>query len=291
MTDENLADLRIRVEPGGGVVAVLGGVLLVIPTISAGQDDAVDALLAAAVTPGVVRAVARVVADFDEERIPPFSLVVEGGLGPMFALVHGEVVLHAIGSADEVRLAGREARSWVDRTLPGGVERLSVLPQDAEPGPGDAYSDLRAGVVRGGGVLVTRREPEVASQPEPSPEAASQPEPSPEAAPEPELQPQPEPQPDLPPEPRSDPAPEQVLDPEVSFGSGAAMPADAGAEAEEPVVAVELPVEQVEPPVEQVEEAEPSTRDEQAHLSDDVPADVGVPEQHQDVGVPEQHQT
>jgi hypothetical protein len=157
VTGDNLADLRIRVQPGAGVVAVLGGVLLVVPSLRAEQEAALEALLEAARSAEVVRAVARVVADHDDRRLPPFCLVVEGDRGGTFALVHGEVVLEATGGGIELRLAGREARSWVDRALPEDLERLTVTASDAGPAVDDAFADLRSGVVRGGGVLATRR--------------------------------------------------------------------------------------------------------------------------------------
>lgn len=134
VSGDYLADLRIRVEPGPGAVASLKGVLLVVPSIDPGQEEALDALLSAATTRPVVRGVARVVADFDTEHLPAFCLVVEAEKGGLFALVHGDVVLEACGGVDggTTRLSGRDAHSWVDRTLPAGLTRLSVRDGSAD---------------------------------------------------------------------------------------------------------------------------------------------------------------
>ncbi|MDQ1288877.1 MAG: hypothetical protein QG622_2443 [Actinomycetota bacterium] len=105
------------------------GVLLVVPSIDPGQEEALDALLSAATTRPVVRAVARVIADVDTDRLPAFCLVVESDKGGLFALVHGDVVLEArSGDGDQsvTRLNGLDAHSWVDRTLPVGLTHLLV---------------------------------------------------------------------------------------------------------------------------------------------------------------------
>ncbi|HEY6797006.1 MAG TPA: FHA domain-containing protein [Kineosporiaceae bacterium] len=158
MTRDSLQNVRIRVVPGPGLVAVLGDVLLVVPSVDPGQEPALEALLAAAESASLERAVARVVADFTEDQVPPFCLVAPGEVTGLFALVHGEVELSAEGTEGGARLRGREARTWVDRALPSGLQRLVVTtgcPADLEPDP---YVDLRSGVVRGSAVLVTRRD-------------------------------------------------------------------------------------------------------------------------------------
>ena len=158
VTGDSLQNLRIRVVPGPGLVAVQGEILLVVPSIGTGQEPALEALLAVAGSASLERAVARVVADFDDDQVPPFCLVAPGEVSGLFALVHGELELSAEGSEGGARLRGREARTWVDRLLPGGLTRLAVTtPDDIDPAA-DPYVDLKSGVVRGAGVLITRRD-------------------------------------------------------------------------------------------------------------------------------------
>jgi FHA domain len=158
VTGDSLQNLRIRVVPGPGLVAVLGDVLLVVPSVDPGQEPALEALLAAAESTSMERAVARVVADFAEDQVPPFCLVAPGEVTGLFALVHGEVELSAEGAEGGARLRGREARTWVDRALPGGLQRLVVTTGSPAALDPDPYVDLRAGVVRGSAVLMTRRD-------------------------------------------------------------------------------------------------------------------------------------
>jgi hypothetical protein len=133
VSGDYLADLRIRVEPGPGVVASLRGVLLVVPTVQPEHEEALDALLSAATGRPVVRAVARVVADFDRADLPAFCLVVAGE-GEPFALVHGPVALQVCGGDEEVRVSGLESRFWVDRSLPTVVDHLIVESLDSAGG-------------------------------------------------------------------------------------------------------------------------------------------------------------
>jgi len=173
VTGDSLQNLRIRVVPGSGLVAVQGEVLLVVPSIGDGQEPALEALLAVAGAASLERAVARVVADFDDERVPPFCLVAPGEVSGLFALVHGELELSAEGTEGGARLRGREARTWVDRLLPGGLTRLAVtVPDDVDPTP-DPYVDLRSGVVRGAGVLITQRDASPAGEVSPAPHTKS----------------------------------------------------------------------------------------------------------------------
>ena len=162
VTADSLLNLRIRVVPGSGVVALQGEVLLVVPSIEPAQEPALQALLAAASAPSLGRGVARVVADFDEELVPAFCLVAPGEAEGLFALVHGEIELSADGPQGGARLRGREARTWVDRLLPRGLQRLAVATADGVGPEADPYGDLRAGIVRGSGVVVTERDAELA---------------------------------------------------------------------------------------------------------------------------------
>ena len=136
MSGDYLADLRIRIEPDAGAVASLREVLLVVPAVQPGQEEALDALVAASTARPAVRAVARVVADYDRDHLPGFCLIVAGESGGPFALVHGAVEVDARGGGEEVRLTGLASRLWVEQALPATLEQLSVRTADDAPDGG-----------------------------------------------------------------------------------------------------------------------------------------------------------
>jgi hypothetical protein len=148
VSGDYLTDLRIRIEPGAGAVTSLREVLLVVPTVEPGQEEALEALVAAATARPVVRAVARVVADHDRSHLPGFCLVVAGEHGDPFALVHGPVVLDVRGGGEEVRLTGLASRLWVEQALPATMEHLTVWTSDAPDGGRPVLEATVAGAVR-----------------------------------------------------------------------------------------------------------------------------------------------
>ncbi len=158
-----LADLRLQVHPGDGLVAHLGGAIVVIPDASS-QPAFVDELLAAAISacdtygdlPGrqLIRKVAGLVTSAQPGEVGSFAVVAsaEDGLalmlcGPM------DLELNGPGDHHEV-LRGRDVATWVDRVIRDPFDRL-VLTRDAAMEPIiDPRTDLRAGFVSGSGATL-----------------------------------------------------------------------------------------------------------------------------------------
>ncbi|MGC5012195.1 FHA domain-containing protein [Streptosporangium sp. DT93] len=150
MTDQGFG--VVRPLPGNGLVAHVGGLLLVCDAAEAVVEDLLGALRETAGSGGDGRALARRVAQILAVMMgEPVACAVAGPVGGGVAvLVSGPAFASVTGSAGEVQLAGRDALTWSDRLVPGPVSRVELrLP---EAGSAHPLSTLDAGVIVAGGV-------------------------------------------------------------------------------------------------------------------------------------------
>ncbi|GGK66865.1 hypothetical protein Ppa06_23500 [Planomonospora parontospora subsp. parontospora] len=177
MTDQGFG--AVRPLPGNGLVAHVGGLLLVCDAAEAVMEDLLGALRETAASGGDGRALARRVAQVLAAMMgEPVACAVAGPVPEGVAvLVSGPAAASVTGSAGEVRLAGRDALTWSDRLVPGPVTRVELrLP---EAGAAQRLTRLDGGVVVGGGVECDPSA-EGGAPPLPAPQARS-------AQPEPEI--------------------------------------------------------------------------------------------------------
>ncbi|WP_433238330.1 FHA domain-containing protein [Streptosporangium sp. CA-135522] len=150
MTDEGFG--VVRPLPGNGLVAHVGGLLLVCDAAEAVVEDLLGALRETAASGGDGRALARRVAQVLAVMMgEPVACAVAGPVaGGVAVLVSGPAFASVIGSGGEVKLAGRDALTWSDRLVPGPVTRVELrLP---EAGTAHPLARLDGGVIVGGGV-------------------------------------------------------------------------------------------------------------------------------------------
>ncbi|AWS42619.1 FHA domain-containing protein [Streptosporangium sp. 'caverna'] len=206
MTDQGFG--VVRPLPGNGLVAHVGGLLLVCDAAEAVVEDLLGAVRETASSGGDGRALARRVAQVLAVMMgEPVACAVAGPVnGGVAVLVSGPAFASVTGAAGEVQLAGRDALTWSDRLVPGPVTRVKLsLP---EAGKAHPLARLDSGVIVGGGVWcdlseVKAEQPSARSAPyaEPVPHreaaqpvvaqpAAPAPAPPAPAAPAPEWQPQ-----------------------------------------------------------------------------------------------------
>lgn len=156
-----LADHPTQVHQGEGVVAHLGGAIVVALPDSAEHrattrsviDTATAAVSSGGVT--VVRRLAGVLGDVDAADVPPLAVIADAGEdGEVAVLLHGDadLVVHTSGASE--RLTGSSAATWVDRVVPAGWDRIEVMATGVEPPPFDPLVDLRGGSVLGSGVSI-----------------------------------------------------------------------------------------------------------------------------------------
>lgn len=136
----------VRVRPGDGRLCRTPVGVVFAPEVADGWDEVV----AAAMTTVEGDLVATVAAVLSRLELDAPGLVVIAWRPRLAVLVFGDVELRSDHPAVPL-LSGRGSRTWVEHSLPGGVEefQLSVQPPDA----GDD-TDLWGGVVPAGGLCV-----------------------------------------------------------------------------------------------------------------------------------------
>ncbi|GAA2877146.1 hypothetical protein GCM10010517_38480 [Streptosporangium fragile] len=150
MTDQGFG--VVRPLPGNGLVAHVGGLLLVCDAAEAVVGDLLGALRETAAAGGDGRALARRVARILAVGIgEPVACAVAGPAnGGVAVLVSGSASASVTGAAGEIQLAGRDALTWSDRLVPGPVTRVELRLPDA--GEAHPLARLDAGVIVAGGV-------------------------------------------------------------------------------------------------------------------------------------------
>ncbi|TDD36257.1 hypothetical protein E1286_38605, partial [Nonomuraea terrae] len=152
MTDHGFG--VVRPLPGNGLVAYLGGLLLVCDSAEAAADDLLTALRETAESGGDGRALARRAAQVLAANMTgdPATCAVAGPVGGGVAvLVSGSAAATIATPGGETRLAGSDSLTWADRLVSGPVDRVEL----SLPGAGSAHPAVRfdGGVVHGGGLV------------------------------------------------------------------------------------------------------------------------------------------
>ncbi|MGP4097723.1 FHA domain-containing protein [Nonomuraea sp. KM90] len=152
MTDHGLG--VVRPLPGNGLVAYVGGLLLVCDSAESAADDLLEALRETAASGGDGRALARRAAQVLAANMAgdPATCAVAGPVGGGVAvLVSGSAAATITTAAGETRLAGSDSLTWADRLVTGTVERVEL----SLPGAGSPHPAVRfeGGVVHGGGLV------------------------------------------------------------------------------------------------------------------------------------------
>ncbi|MEV0357704.1 FHA domain-containing protein [Nocardia sp. NPDC050697] len=177
----------VGIVPGTGLVARFGGVVVFLADANAATDRILGAVRAAAdgerPGPAIAQRLAAVVFAGSAEP-PPFGVVAPNPDGTLL-LLRGPVSAQLHGAEGLRTLAGERAFTWVDEIVREPVRTISVGPDEAFPLAVAAHSDLREGVVPGGGFVLraalrkaggrkaaTRRAPKSAAG-EPPPTQAS----------------------------------------------------------------------------------------------------------------------
>lgn len=177
------------------------GSAVVVADTSGDQETFINALLAA-LDPANIEAAGLSPADLawqlaellgsQRGTAPAFgvAITISGGY---LLLLHGAVRALVSGADGEVKLTGRSALTWVDKVVSEPVNSISITLAENGTVDADPRSDLRGGVVSGGGLILTpatsepRDKPAVAMIKVTAPVAAVtelSPEPAPEPAPE-----------------------------------------------------------------------------------------------------------
>jgi hypothetical protein len=163
----------VAIAPGEGLVVRFGDVVMYVADASAAVDRLMTAVGSVADTERPARAVAERLAALafgaESASIPPFGVIAPTADG-LLLLLRGAVTA-SVEAADGTReVSGARALTWVDEVLPesarkvtiGGRPGLAALPR----------TDLRAGVVPGGGFVLDRATAPACARPEPEPEPA-----------------------------------------------------------------------------------------------------------------------
>ncbi len=162
----NVADLQLRVHPGDGLVAHLGGAVVVLPETSSTQafDDELLALVAQAADaygplPGrkLIRKLAGLVTSAEPDEVSSFAVVAASEEGLALMLCGSMDLLLVEAGHEDVVLSGRDVATWVDRVVRDPFDRLVLSPSGVDESAGDPRVDLREGVVVGSGVTLSPR--------------------------------------------------------------------------------------------------------------------------------------
>ncbi|MGW4773529.1 hypothetical protein ACWEO2_36525, partial [Nocardia sp. NPDC004278] len=143
----------VGIAPGNGLIARFGAVVVYL----AGETPSTDRILGAieavadARHPGaaIAQRLAAVVFGGNSEP-PPFGVVAPTADGTVI-LLRGQVTAEIQGAEGTRRLSGARAFTWVDEIIREPVRRITVGADDTFPVQALPRTDLRAGVVPGGG--------------------------------------------------------------------------------------------------------------------------------------------
>ncbi|MFC4121114.1 FHA domain-containing protein [Nonomuraea zeae] len=152
MTDHGFG--VVRPLPGDGLVAYVGGLLLVCDANESAAEALLNALRETASSGGDGRALARRAAQVLAANMAgdPATCAVAGPVGAGVAVLVSGSAAATIGTpGGETRLAGSDSLTWADRLVNGPVERVEL----SLPGAGTPHPAVRfeGGVVHGGGLV------------------------------------------------------------------------------------------------------------------------------------------
>jgi hypothetical protein len=147
----------VAIGPGDGLVARTGDLVMYLADAT-GAAALLSALDSAAEAESPWRALAKALAAIalgpDSASIPPFGLVAPADDG-LLLILRGHVTADIEADGANRTLAGDRALTWVDEIVRESVDRL-VIGGDVSGLTACPHTDLRAGVVPGGGFVVQR---------------------------------------------------------------------------------------------------------------------------------------
>jgi hypothetical protein len=156
--------LRLESIAGDGVIARYNHVVVFALPQTTAEADFVDDLLrvaemaaARAELPGrlLARRVAGLLALSDDDRVPAVCVVADSEIGTA-VILHGSLEVEVIGSRSLQRVSGQGLLSWVDSVIKDEYDQLTILPSQLVGAQAQRWTDLRRGVSRGGGLILTR---------------------------------------------------------------------------------------------------------------------------------------
>jgi hypothetical protein len=165
----------VRPLPGNGLVAFVGGLLLVCDAAEETATDLIEALRETADSGGDGRALARRAAQTLARAMTgdPATCAVAGPVdGGVAVLVSGAATATVVSGDGETLLSGSESLTWADRLITGHVQRVEL----SLPGAGRPHPAVRldGGIVGGAGIAADLTDAPAAF---PAPAAARLPEP------------------------------------------------------------------------------------------------------------------
>jgi FHA domain len=183
----DLKPYSVAIGRGDGIVARTGDVVMYI-AVATGAAPLLSALESAAGAQSPGRALAKALATIalgpDSGTIPPFGMLAPTGDG-LLLILRGRVAADIEADGTSRTLVGVKALTWVDETVPEPVDKIVIGGGDVSALTTVPHTDLRAGVVPGGGFVVHRLA--VAQHVAPPPPVAEQIEPETQAEPETQL--------------------------------------------------------------------------------------------------------
>ncbi|MGW4117587.1 FHA domain-containing protein [Nocardia sp. NPDC004711] len=145
----------VGLVPGAGLVARFGNVVIFLHGESPSTERIIGAAetAASAADPGVAIAqrLAATVFTSSSAQPPPFGVVAPTA-GGILILLRGAVTAAVDGPEGARLLSGERALTWADEIVRDPIRRLTVVADDA--GSELPHTDLRAGVVAGGGFVL-----------------------------------------------------------------------------------------------------------------------------------------
>jgi hypothetical protein len=198
----------VGVQFGDGIVARFGPTVIVAEA-GTGPEDFTNLALAELDAPGAdANDIAWRVAELlltHRDSAPAFGLVIGHDAGFQI-LLHGAIRAVVDGDGE---LTARDVLTWLDRRIPDPVRSIALTLSPSGGVQPDPRTDLRGGLVPGGGLVLVPAP--VEGEPEPAPVVANVAEPEPEPVPVPDPEPAPvvaEPEPEPAPEQEPEPTPE-----------------------------------------------------------------------------------
>ncbi|MEV5834309.1 FHA domain-containing protein [Nocardia sp. NPDC052112] len=146
----------VGIAPGDGLIARFGAVVVYLAGETPSTDRILGAIEAVADTrhPGaaIAQRLAAVVFGGNSEP-PPFGVIAPTADGTVI-LLRGQVSAQIQGAQGSRRLSGARAFTWVDEIVREPVRRIAVGADTAFPIHEQPRTDLRAGIVPGGGFVL-----------------------------------------------------------------------------------------------------------------------------------------
>lgn len=143
----------VGIAPGDGLIARFGAVVVYLAAETSSTDRILGAIEAVADDdhPGaaIAQRLAAVVFAGGSEP-PPFGVLAPTSDG-IVILLRGPVVAEIQGAEGVRRISGARAFTWVDEIVREPVRRITVTAEEADSPAAHPRTDLRAGVVPGGG--------------------------------------------------------------------------------------------------------------------------------------------